>query len=130
MGQQQLLLMVLVLIVVAVAIVIGITIFQANAVEVNRDALLNNMQHVATLSQQFFQKPKMLGGGGGSFIGVNSPGILPSGLIDNDNGTMEFSVSNDQVEITGIGIENVDGNPIQYTLIVTSSGLGNPVKVN
>lgn len=130
MGQQQLLLIVLSVIVVGTAIVVGINVFAANAEQLNRDAIVTNMKHVAVLVQKYYRKPAMLFGGGNSYLGVDNSGIIPDGLVDNPNGTISLTVSDQEVTILGTGVENVEGSPIQSSMIVTPSGIGNPEIIN
>ncbi len=70
MGQQQLLLIVLGTIIVGVAIVVGINMFNTGAVNAERDALLQDVNNVASSAASFWRKPNALGGGNRSFVGV------------------------------------------------------------
>lgn len=74
MGQQQLLLIVLGVIIVGIAIAVGISMFRSNAVSSNRDALVNDLNNLASSAQQYWRKPTSMAGGGQSFGGfyVNS----------------------------------------------------------
>lgn len=130
MGQQQLLLIILSVIVVGTAVVIGIKIFSANAEQANRDALVTNMKHVATLVQKYYKKPKMLFGGGNSYTGVDNSGIIPSGLVDNPNGVISMTVTDQEVTILGTGMETVDGNPIQSQMVIIPGSISNPQIIN
>ena len=130
MGQQQLLIIALAVIIVAAAIVMGINIYNAHSIQTNRDAMLNNLQHVATLTQQYYKKPRMLGGGGGNYTGVDNSGVIPTGLVANDNGNIAFTVSPNSVILTGQGVEEVNSAPIEYTILVTATSIGDPVLVN
>ena len=107
MGQQQLLLIILGVIIVGVAIVMGINLFHANAVEAKRNNITNELVNLASHAQQFFLKPKALGGGSRNFIGWE----IPSELVTTANGhfTIE-SITNDEVQILGVGNEVVTGN--------------------
>lgn len=71
MGQQQLLLIVLGTIIVGVAIVVGINMFNTGAVNAERDALLQDVNNVASSAASFWRKPSALGGGNRSFVGVS-----------------------------------------------------------
>jgi len=83
MGQQQLLLIVLGTILVVLAIMIGINLFQTNAVDQNRAALWNDLNHIGSMAQGYFRRSTTFGGGGQSFIGFK----LYPGQQANDNGT-------------------------------------------
>lgn len=121
MGQQQLLLIVLGVIIVGIAIVVGITLFRANAVQANRDAIVSDLQHLAFTAQQYYKKPAILGGGGNSFIGYS----IPDGLSSNANGTITLtSVAATQVVFTGIGTEKNDaGQAVEFRATVTNGSI-------
>lgn len=118
MGQQQLLLIVLGVIIVGISIVVGITLFRANAVQTNRDAIVSDLQHLAYTAQQYYKKPQMLGGGDNSFVGYS----IPDGLSSNVNGTFVLtSVAANQVVFTGTGTEKNDaGQSVEYRTTITN----------
>ncbi len=106
MGQQQLLLILLGVIVVGVAIIAGIDIFTANAIDSKRDLLLHECVELSSMAQQYYRKPKEMGGGGRSFTGWT----IPSNLSTTENGTFTASVNSSSVVIVGTGNEVVTGN--------------------
>ncbi len=106
MGQQQLLLIVLGVIIVGVAIVAGIDIFTAHAIETKRDLLLHECVELSSMAQQYYKKPKEMGGGGNSFNGWT----IPSNMTSTENGSFAANVSASSVVITGTGNEVVTGN--------------------
>ena len=67
MGQQQLLLIVLGTIIVGVAVVVGINMFTTGAVNAERDALLQDVNNVASSAAAYWRKPAALGGGARKF---------------------------------------------------------------
>ncbi|MCB0261901.1 MAG: hypothetical protein R3C41_18540 [Calditrichia bacterium] len=69
MGQQQLLLIVLSVIIVGVAIAVGVTQFQSNAVESNRQAVISDLVNYSAKAQRFYRTPTQLGGGSQNFNG-------------------------------------------------------------
>ncbi len=75
MGSQQLLLLVLGTIIVGVAIVFGIHQFHNNGVHSHRSELIIQMNNYVGEAIAYRSKPKMLGGGAGSFVGFNPCGI-------------------------------------------------------
>src|SRR5512135_594230 len=111
MGQQQLLLIILGVIVVGIAVAVGITMFIDNAVSSNRDAITNDLVSLAARAQQYFRRPRALGGGQGSFSGLTSDisGLrkltsLPNG--QNANGSYSISASSvSSLSIQGLGVE-------------------------
>ncbi len=106
MGQQQLLLIVLGVIIVGVAIVAGIDLFTANAIDAKRDLLLHECVELSSMAQQYYRKPKEMGGGGKSFTGWT----IPSNLTSTENGHFTAAVNSSSVVITGTGTEIVTGN--------------------
>lgn len=106
MGQQQLLLIVLALIIVGIAIAISVQLFRSNAVEDKRDILIKETTGLASLALEYYKKPKMMGGGGKSFVGWT----IPNQMVKTYNGNfMTASVSATEVIITGTGTEVVTG---------------------
>ena len=83
MGSQQLLLIVLGVIIVGIAIAVGISTFGSSADQENRDAITKDMLQMAAQAQSFFNKPRLLGGGEGSFSGIT---IKNLGLDDEGSG--------------------------------------------
>ncbi len=116
MGQQQLLLIIVGVIITGIAIAVGISIFQANASGVNRDAVWNDLNHLGARAQQYYRKPRALGGGDLSFTGFK----LTGKETKNDNGIYVATPSPTQVTILGIGNElgYDESNPITLTMIV------------
>lgn len=106
MGQQQLLLIILGVIVVGVAIVVGINLFTANAIEAKRNNVTNDLIHLASEAQKYYKTPTAMGGGSNKFTGWRIPAILKT----NADGSFTAEVSEDNIIITGIGNEVVQGN--------------------
>ena len=55
MGQQQLLLIILGVIIVGIAVAVGITMFQDNAVDQNRSAVIADLTTLAAKAQQYYE---------------------------------------------------------------------------
>lgn len=107
MGQQQLLLIVLGLIVVGIAIFVGINYFRANAVEAKRNNLTNELVNLAAMAQQYYMKPRALGGGSRSFTGWK----IPVELNTTANGHYNIeSLASDSLSVLATGNEVVTGN--------------------
>jgi hypothetical protein len=83
MGQQQLLLIILGVIIVGIAIAVGLSLFSAQSIESNRDALINDINNLNAHAYQFYIRPTSMGGGGGTFVGYT----IPAKMASNDNGT-------------------------------------------
>ena len=121
MGQQQILLIVLGSIIVGIAIVIGIDNFQSKAVQANRDAVIIDLNYLASDALAYFKKTSTYGGGEQSFNGYD----LPFQLKTNDNGTYSvLSTQPQKVIVEGIGVEKEGNlgcsgsNNIKYRIIV------------
>lgn len=71
MGQQQLLLVILVTIIVGIATVVAINTFGSAADSANLDAVRQDIATFAASAQGYFMKPEMLGGGGGTWAGID-----------------------------------------------------------
>lgn len=71
MGQQQLLLVILVTIIVGIATVVAINVFGSSAENANADAIRQDLLTVSAAADGWFIKPEILGGGGGTFVGMN-----------------------------------------------------------
>ncbi len=105
MGQQQLLLIVLGVIIVGIAVVVGINIFSASSSNANRDAVVSDLTNLASMAQQYYRKPKAMGGGGNSFEGFTDD-LVPASLKENANGTYAITAGTTSITITGTGKEN------------------------
>src|SRR5512142_13699 len=104
MGQQQLLLIILGVIVVGIAVAVGITMFADSAISSNRDAVSNDLVNLAARAQQYYRRPKALGGGGNEFTGLTIEKL--TNKPSNANGTYTVtSVAAGEVVIDGEGTE-------------------------
>lgn len=124
MGQQQLLLIVLGVIIVGVAVITAIALFRANAIENKRDIVLNETMNIAMLAQEYYKKPKLLGGGGGSFTDWKMPGKMNRTAA----GSYEAIITSQAVTLTGTGNEVVNGtDSVEVQIIVFSDSLATTV---
>ncbi len=127
MGQQQLLLIILGVIIVGIAVAVGITMFQDNAINANRDAISNDLVNLAARAQQYYRRPQGLGGGGNSFVGLSAD---PAGLklltnnATNDNGTYSIKTAGtaSQVVLRAVGKYLVAGDSVSATCTVSPTG--------
>lgn len=98
MGQQQLLLIILGVIIVGIAIAVGLSMFTAQSVNANRDAIIADITNMAANSYQYRIRPTSMGGGGGSYVGYT----VPTSLASNENGGYTCnSATAAQVSFTG-----------------------------
>lgn len=120
MGQQQLLLIILALIVVAIAIVVGLGLFEDEAAASNRQAIIKDLHHLASLARKYYRTPTSVGGGGGTFEGFQmSPGMKQNANAAYDIFKKDHTGTN-HMHFQGIGNEKgKDGtNPIRIELKV------------
>ena len=137
MGQQQLLLIILGVIIVGIAVAVGITMFQDNAVDQNRSAVIADLTTLAAKAQQYYAKPTTLGGGGNSFVGLTADatglGLLAStAFTNNANGSYSIKTAGTAAALVLEGVGKTalsNGSFCTYDMTVTSS-TQTPTKVN
>ncbi|MCH7619961.1 MAG: hypothetical protein IH880_09385 [Candidatus Marinimicrobia bacterium] len=119
MGQQQLLLIVLGTIIVGVAVVVGINMFTTGAVNAERDALLQDVNNIASSAASYWRKPAALGGGARDFTGVTS--VITFGAdSSNANGVFTMNVTSaTQFTLTATG----SNEGVIVVAIVTQQGV-------
>jgi hypothetical protein len=83
MGQQQLLLIILGVIIVGIAIAVGLSLFTANSIQANKDAIINDVNNIAANAYQYRIRTTAMGGGNNSYVGY----VIPSRLSSNSNAT-------------------------------------------
>jgi hypothetical protein len=99
MGQQQLLLIILGVIIVGIAIAVGLSMFTAQSVGANRDAIISDLTNLAANAYQHRIRPTTMGGGGGDY----STYVIPPSLASNENGTYTLgTVTATSVQFTGV----------------------------
>jgi len=81
MGQQQLLLIILGVIIVGIAIAVGLSLFSAQSIQANKDAMINDLNNIAAHAYQFKIRPSSMGGGQGAYTGY----AIPSKMATNEN---------------------------------------------
>jgi hypothetical protein len=124
MGQQQLLLIVLGVIIVGIAVIIGaFPAFVRGMESANRDAVTQDVLKLASASQGYYLKEKMLGGGGRSFDGIQIVHVGMYANLDgkgeNDNGTYEITGSGQSCTIVGYSKFTRDDGSTNMTVTVT-----------
>ena len=115
-GQQQLLLILLGVIIVGAAIVLALSLIGAQSVQSNKDAMINDLNHLAAHAYQYRISSNSLGGGEGKYTGYN----IPSALASNANGLYQCTVEQDVVTLKAISASNSDNT---ITAKVNSTGL-------
>ena len=121
MGNQQLLLIVLSVIIIGLAVAMGMVMFGADSVRANKDAIINDLQNLATDAVAFRRIPSSLSGGGGSFAGYAIPRRLQSSL---DATYMPISPNASAATVTFVGTSAAGYGTV--TAVLDSTGkLGN-----
>jgi hypothetical protein len=120
MGQQQLLLVILGVIIVGFAIAIGISLFGAQSVSSNRDAMINDIHHLSMLAYQFRISLRSMGGGQGDY----STFSVPTQMRSNNNG--QYTVTDAQVATMTFKAISANNPSNTITVTIDSNGrLGN-----
>ena len=78
MGQQQLLLIILGVIIVGIAIAVGLSLFSAQSIQSNKDAIINDLNNIAAQAYQYRIRPSSMAGGNGSYTGFSIPTKMAS----------------------------------------------------
>ena len=129
MGTQQILMIVLSVIIVGVAVGVGITMFQNQAVNSNRQAVIADLNNFAAQAIAWYKLPVNMGGGGNGEPGFAETDAPPTaGLLSyigfsdesgegvyeytNDNGKYTLTATQYTLEITGEGNEMVGDNKV------------------
>lgn len=89
MGQQQLLLIILGVIIVGIAIAVGLSMFTAQSVGANRDAIISDLTNLAANAYQHRIRPTTMGGGGGEYTTYT----IPPSLASNENGSYNLDAA-------------------------------------
>jgi hypothetical protein len=116
MGQQQLLLVIVGVIIVGLAIAVGISLFSAQSVAYNRDAMINDLNHVGQLAYQYRITLQRLGGGEGKFVGF----VIPSQMATNSNAS--YSVLDAQINTVIVKGVSVMDSTNTITVTVNNQG--------
>ena len=111
MGQQQLLLIILGVIIVGIAIAVGLSLFSAQSIQSNRDAIINDLNNLAAQAYQFRIRPTSMGGGQGDYTAFS----IPTKMRTNENGTYSASPSQNSIALTAVSAQNAS-NSITVTI--------------
>jgi len=129
MGTQQILLIVLSVIIVGIAVAVGITMFNTQAQNANRQALVADANNVGAQAIAYYKTPTSHGGGGRAFETSLDTlevwlGFASDGTYTNDNGTYTLGrTSASVITITGTGEEtgNDGTNNTKITATITAN---------
>jgi hypothetical protein len=127
-GQQQLLLIILGVIIVGVAVYVGIALFADSSIGQNRAAMRNDLTVLAQRATEYYMKPKILGGGGRSFEGLDGDAgirmLVSPKFCDNENGTYNILTAGTQTEVVfhGVGKKALGDVVSEFDCRVTPTG--------
>ena len=127
MGTQQILLIVLSVIIVGIAVAVGITMFNAQATNSNRQAIVGDMNNFAASAFSFYKTPVTHGGGGNTWVSTNAVGTWigydwDGTDLETGNGTFVLTVAGDIVTIVGTGIEVGSNGSTNVSATMTVTG--------
>jgi hypothetical protein len=115
MGQQQLLLIILGVIIVGIAIAVGLSLFSAQSIQANKDAIINDLNNIAAHAYQFKIRPSSMGGGQGAYTGY----AIPSKMASNENAAFVATPTATTVSIVATSNANSTN---KVTAVVDSDG--------
>jgi hypothetical protein len=115
MGQQQLLLIILGVIIVGIAIAVGLSLFSAQSIQANKDAMINDLNNIAAHAYQFKIRPSSMGGGSGVYTGYN----IPVKMATNENAIYTATAGSGTVSIVATSSQNSTNG---ITVVVDSDG--------
>jgi hypothetical protein len=106
-GQQQLLLILLGVILIGAAIVLALSLISAQSSQSNKDAIINDLNHLAAQAYQYRISSASMAGGAGKYTGYS----IPRTLTSNENAYYSCVVSPDEVTLEAVSA-NSSGNTI------------------
>ena len=112
MGQQQILFIIVGVIIIGIAITVGISIVSAQTVATNRDAMINDLNHLASYAYQYRLRLRALGGGQGDYTAFAIP---PKMRVNEDATYSVASAEVNTISLTAVSSENAS-NSIQVLL--------------
>ncbi|MCK5050861.1 MAG: hypothetical protein KAS53_03935 [Candidatus Cloacimonetes bacterium] len=131
MGTQQILLIVLSVIIVGIAVAVGITMFNAQATNSNRQAIMGDMNNLASSALAFYKTPTTHGGGGNTWGALDNLGNWlgyewDGSICTTGNGTFTITTNLDVMTIVGLGTElgNDGSTNVSGQLLVTGATSG------
>ncbi len=99
MGQSQMLIIAISVLIIGIAILAGTGFFQSDEIEINKKAMINDINHIAMAARRYYSRPYALGGGNFTYNGFTVPQTYQSNL----NGTYSASIVNPKVmQIVGV----------------------------
>jgi len=110
-GTQQILLIVVSVIIVGIAVAVAILMFNAQAMNSNRQAILSDMNLFASSAIAFYKSPSTHGGGGYTWVDEDAVGnwlgydYVSGTGCSTGNGSFTLAISGDDLTVVGVGTE-------------------------
>ena len=128
MGYQQFLMIVLVVLIVAITISVGFDVFKQISRDINRRAIISDMNIYASVANAFYKTPASFGGGGrewdidglGYWLGLDYEHT--TNTTSSNNGIYTFSSSGDILTIIGVGTETGNNGSTNVQATMTLNG--------
>jgi hypothetical protein len=96
---------------IGIAIAVGLSLFSAQSIQANKDAMVNDLNNIAAYAYQYKIRPEAFGGGGGSYRGFN----LPDKMVNNENAKYYVQIlSAKTIKLTSISSQNEQNKIIVY----------------
>jgi hypothetical protein len=103
MGQQQILFIIVGVIIIGIAITVGISIVSAQTMATNRDALVNDLNHLASYAYQYRLRLRTMGGGQGDYTDF----VIPPKMAVNEDGTYTIAAADvNTLSLVAVSTEN------------------------
>ena len=116
MGQQQILLIILGVIIIGIAITVGISIVSAQTLTTNRDALINDLNHLASYAYQYRMRLRSMGGGQGDYTFFS----IPQKMRTNEDG--DYYVASAEVNTISLSAVSAENASNTVRVLVGSEG--------
>jgi hypothetical protein len=99
MGQSQMLIIAVSVLIIGIAILAGTGFFQSDDVEINKKAMVNDVNHIVLQARRYYSRPYALGGGNYTYNGF----AIPQSFRSNLNGSYSAVALTPKVlQITGV----------------------------
>jgi hypothetical protein len=90
---------------------VGLSLFSAQSIQSNRDAIINDMNNLAAQAYQYRIRPTSMGGGQGDY----SSFAIPLKMRTNENATYSATPSQNSIAFTAVSAQNAS-NTVQVTV--------------
>lgn len=131
MGTQQILLIVLSVIIVGIAVAVGITMFNAQATNSNRQAVIADLNNFGSNALAYYKTPashgggeKTMGGNAGDDLGkwLGFGYVVATNTLTTGNGTFVLSIAGGVATIVGTGTELGNDGTANVNCTMTATG--------